>query len=129
MTRREELLLDHVYIVGGKFDQNVPAPNGIVDENIVEGIQTELLTNMMEHLGSTLIDVKKSYPSKDTVDLMISSDFVVMRRKEFDELFRATPEPVKLELEDIHVMWSEAGTTNSDFTAHTTSSNGQIIED
>ena len=90
MSRREELLADHVYLVGGKVEENIDAPNGIVFPDDVEGVQRELFGFATEHLVSTLVDVKQAYPKKDTVDLTVSTDFVVMRREEFDELFRET---------------------------------------
>ena len=59
MSRREELLQDHVYIVGGKVQENIDAPNGVVFQDEVDGISNELLNGMMEHLTSTLIDIDK----------------------------------------------------------------------
>lgn len=88
MTRKEELLADHVYIVGGKVQENVDAPNGLASPDDIEGLQSELLRFTTEHLTSTLVDVKKDYPVKDTVDLTLTTDFVVMRREHFDELFK-----------------------------------------
>ena len=88
MSRKEELLQDHVYIVGGKVQENVDAPNGIVFKDEIESMQQELLTFTMEHLISTLIDVEKTYPKEDTMNIKLTTDFVVMRREDFDELYR-----------------------------------------
>jgi len=87
MSRKEDLLADHVYIVGGKVQENLDAPNGIVFPADVEALQKDLLEVVVEHLASTLVDVKKEYPVKDTVDLSLTTDFVVMRREDFNELF------------------------------------------
>ena len=87
MSRREELLADHVYIVGGKAHENVDAPNGVAYEDEIEGMSVELLNGMMEHLTSTLVDVDKKYPEKDTMSIGMEADFVVMRREHFDELY------------------------------------------
>lgn len=87
MSRREELLADHVYIVGGKAHENVDAPNGIPYQDEIDGISVELLNGMMEHLTSTLVDVDKKYPEEDTMSLGLEADFIVMRREHFDELY------------------------------------------
>ena len=88
MSRKGEILADHVYLVGGRKEEEVDAPNGMVYTDEVESLQQEFQNFLMEHLVSTLVDVKKDYPVKDTVNLKFSSDFVVMRREHFDELFR-----------------------------------------
>jgi len=88
--RKEEIIADHIHIVGGKVQENLKAPNGLVYPEDVETLQVNLLMNVVEHLASTLVDVKKTYPVKDTVDLKLTTDFVVMRRENFDELFRET---------------------------------------
>ena len=94
MSRREELLQDHVYIVGGKVQENIDAPNGVVFQDEVDGISNELLNGMMEHLTSTLIDIDKKYPEKDTMSIGLESNFVVMRREHFDELYNLDIEVV-----------------------------------
>lgn len=87
MSRREELLADHVYIVGGKARENIDAPNGVTYQDEIDAISVELLTGMVEHLASTLVDVDKKYPEKETMSLGLEADFVVMRREHFDELY------------------------------------------
>ena len=80
MSRREELLEDHVYIVGGKVKENIDAPNGVPCEVDIEAIQKELLIFTTEHLTSTLIDVKKElemgqipgWDSMNSVNLQLS---------------------------------------------------------
>ena len=86
MSRKEEILSDKVYIVGGKLQEELQAPNGIVFPEEVEGLQKEFFNFSIEHLTSTLVDVKKEYPIKDTMKITVSADFVVMRREDFDEL-------------------------------------------
>jgi hypothetical protein len=86
MSRREEILQDDVYLVGGKLKNNVDAPNGIVYPEEVDALRDEFFTFSIGHLSDEMVTVKKEYPKKDTVDVIFESDFIVMRRKDFDEL-------------------------------------------
>ena len=98
MSRKEEILNDNVYIVGGKLNKNVDAPNGIVNHTEVEALQEEFLNFSLQHLASTLINVKKEYPKKDTVDITVSTDLIIMRREDFDELMILLHDVIKEEI-------------------------------
>jgi len=86
MGRKEEILQDNVYVVGGKLKENLDAPNGVVYSMDIEAIRDEFFNFTSGYLASELVDVKKNYPEKDTMDIEFKTDFVVMRREHFDEL-------------------------------------------
>lgn len=87
MSRKEELLNEKVFIAGGSFTQNVDAPNGVPHPLELEGLREEFFRMTSGYLYTELVDVEKTYPTKDeTMDVKFKADFVVMRRKDFDEL-------------------------------------------
>jgi len=86
MSRKEEILEDKVYTVGGKLVENLDAPNGIVLPEEIEAYKKEFFRFIIGHLADEVVDVKKSYPKKDTMDITYSSEFIVMRKKDFNEL-------------------------------------------
>ena len=86
MSKREEILEDKVHIAGGRFTENLSAPNGVASALEIEVLRDELLNMTIGYLASELVDVKKNYPKNDTMDVEMSTDLVVMRRKDFDEL-------------------------------------------
>jgi hypothetical protein len=87
MSRQKEILLEHAFIIGGKSQKVFDAVNGIIDNDFIDAFKKELLAEKIEYLASTLVDANKKYPNNDTMAIDFSTDFIVMRRKEFDELY------------------------------------------
>jgi hypothetical protein len=86
MNRKDEILQDNVYVVGGRVTQIVDAPNGIAFPMEIEILRDEFFTTIVEHLASEVVEVHKTYPVANTMEVGFNTDFIVMRRKDFEEL-------------------------------------------
>jgi hypothetical protein len=86
MNRKEVILQDNVYVVGGRVSQNIDAPNGVALPIEIEALKEEFFTTMVNHLASELVETEKKYPVANTMDVVFSADFIVMKRKDFEEL-------------------------------------------
>lgn len=86
MSRKEEILQDNVYVVGGRVTQTVDAPNGIASSMEIEILRDEFFTTIVEHLATEVVEVHKTYPISNTMEVGFETDFIVMKRKDFEEL-------------------------------------------
>jgi len=92
MSRKEEILNDDVYFVGGKLTENIDAPNGVASVDDIESYRREFFNFITVHLVDELVKVEKTYPEDNKMDIKYSTEFVVLKKDKFQELINLKDE-------------------------------------
>lgn len=86
MSRREEILTDDVHLVRGYIDRKLATLNGLITPKQEEEVKADFFNFSTNHLLDELVTITKEYPKDGMMDVQVSADFIVMKRKDFDEL-------------------------------------------
>lgn len=79
-------VLENIYLVHFEEKDAVDTNNGILNAEYLTYQKRRLLKNAITYLTDDLVKHRQEFPNNNISDVNYSADFVVMQRKDFDEL-------------------------------------------
>lgn len=82
------MLQNNVTVVYGVTNTPINTNNGVLNDRVLRQAKRNFLKNSVADLAEGLIKEKQNYPQNDISDVELTSDFIVMKRKDFDKVFK-----------------------------------------
>ena len=79
-------LLDDSFTVYNVAEDAIDTNNGLLNKQYLETRKEKLLTEAITYLTSELVTVKQEYPENNISDVTLTTDFVVIKREDFDAI-------------------------------------------
>lgn len=82
------LLKDKIYQVHGVHNTAINVNNGILNERLLRRERKLFLQSTMSDLADNLVTKRQGYPQNDLSDVEFETDFVIMKRDDFNEVLK-----------------------------------------
>lgn len=88
MDNKEKALdiLDEAFIVHAEETHAINTNNGILNDEYLRYHKKQFLKKAVSYLTEEVVKHKQGFPNNDLSDVTLSTDFVVLTRKDFDKL-------------------------------------------
>ena len=86
MTEEIKEILDNVFECYEVKETSVNTNNGILNEHFLERQKSLFIKEVISEWKDSLVDVKQEYPVDDISEVKLTTDFVIMRSKDYDKL-------------------------------------------
>lgn len=86
MTEEIKEILDNVFLCYEVKETSVNTNNGILNEHFLERQKSLFIKEVISEWKDSLVDVKQEYPVDDISEVKLTTDFVIMRSKDYDKL-------------------------------------------
>lgn len=90
MSRKEKALsiLDEAFIVHAEETHAINTNNGILNDEYLRYHKKQFLKKAISYLTDEVVKHKQSFPTNDLSDVTLSTDFVVLTRKQYDKIIK-----------------------------------------
>ncbi len=88
MSKKEKALdiLEEAFIVHAEETHTINTKNGILNDEYLRYHKKQFLKKAVLYLAEEVVKEKQGFPENDFSDVILSTDFVVLKRKDFDKL-------------------------------------------
>ena len=80
------LLEEKVYTVFNTKQTSVNTLNGVLNDSMLQNRKAKLVNEGIIYLTEDLVNTRQEYPQNDISDVTLTTDFVVINRKDFDKI-------------------------------------------
>ena len=81
-------ILEEAYQVNFYSKEYLPVVNGLVDDSLISSRKKTVLSFGMNYLREDFVEVTKSYPKNDQIEVDFGLDFVVLKGDEYRRLIK-----------------------------------------
>jgi predicted TIM-barrel enzyme len=81
-------ILEDALLVYSEETHAINTNNGILNEEYLKYHKKQLLKKAISYLTEEVVKHKQSFPQNDLSDVVLTTDFVVLKRKDFDKLVK-----------------------------------------